>query len=50
MRNAIIISFLLLAGLCAADSLHVRLAGRYDTGDYARDVYVSGSYAYVADR
>ncbi len=32
-----------------ADSLNTRLVGSYDTGDYARHIYVSGDYAYVAD-
>jgi len=49
MKNAMIFILLLLAGVCAADSLHVSLVGRYDTGDWAYGVYVSGSYAYVAD-
>ena len=33
----------------AQDSLNVRLVGHYDTGSEAYRVYVSGSYAYVAD-
>ena len=46
----VLFALLLFAGACfAQDSLNVRLAGRYDTGGYAFGVYVSGSYAYVAD-
>jgi len=31
-------------------SLNVRLIGYYDTPGWAQGVYVSGGYAYVADR
>jgi len=49
MKSTIIIALLLLATLCAADSLHVSLIGHIDTPGSALEVYVYGSYAYVAD-
>jgi len=49
MKSTIIIALLLLATLCAADSLHVSLVGHIDTPGSALEVYVYGSYAYVAD-
>ncbi|MCK5834045.1 hypothetical protein KAH81_10310 [bacterium] len=48
-RNLTIIILLLLAGLCAADSLNVRLVGHIDTPGSAEGVYVTSSFAYVAD-
>ena len=53
MRNIIIFALALFlfaaSAVCGADSLNVRLVGRYDTGGSAFGVFISGSYAYVAD-
>lgn len=46
---AIIVFIAAVGTTTALDSLNVCCVGRYNTGDYALDVYVSGSYAYVAD-
>jgi len=49
MKNTIIIfALLLLASLCAADSLNVSLAGYIDTPGTALGVHLVGDYAYVA--
>ena len=51
MKNAIIIiTLLLLSGLCAADSLNVSLAGHLDLTGSANYMCISGSYAYIADQ
>jgi len=47
--SAICLSLLLVGVAAAQDSLNCRLVGHCNTPDYAYDVAVAGSYAYVAD-
>ncbi len=48
--NLIFISLLIpVLQILAQENVKLQLVGRYDTKGYARDVFVSGIYAYVAD-
>jgi len=53
MRNIIILSLamvLLGAGVCGADSLNVSLIGRCNIDGFIYSVFISDSYAYMADQ